>query len=1318
MTQDLNSIPLDPMALPLHGTRLIEASAGTGKTYTIAALYLRLVLGHGGENAFLRPLTPPEILVVTFTNAATEELRDRIRTRLLQAAGYFRGEGEGDVFLALLKSEYTGEELPGKARLLEEAARWMDESAVYTIHAWCHRMLHTHAFDSGSLFELALETDDGSIFETAACDYWRTHFYALPVDELNELLSCVKLRDPFTLLEKVRPFFSMDAVDDIPDSPFDLIRQRHMLIERARRCWASDFSGAVDALRRAQKDKSLNGNKYRKASLENWIDEMKCWVEDRGPLPGDKILEKFSAAGLAAGVSKKGVPPVHAAYDALDALRDELGGMDIDAALSIHAAAEIRERVALEKERLSLMGFDDLLTRLGTALEGEGGERLAEVIRREFPVVMIDEFQDTDPLQYASFSRIYSGRADLFFLMIGDPKQAIYAFRGADIHTYLAARQSADGAVYHLARNYRSTKGAVDAVNRIFSVASDYPEGPFLFRERIPFEPVSAQGTHERLVVDGKPVKALNLCRMEQDEPVNKTGEGGYISRMADAAASEIVRLLNLGACRPPRAGFQACSMVPTEDDIKTDDIAEKQSDDGDNRLKSLRPSDIAILVRSGDEAVAIRKALNDRGVSSVYLSDKESVFDTGEADDLLYLLRACAEPTNAGFVRTALATRVLSLSFARLDRLNHDEAAWEHEVERFKSYQASWNTQGVLPMIRRLLLDFHVPSRLLSEPGGERCLTNLLHLSEILQSEAVRLDGEKSLIRWFAERLETPAPGSDELILRLESDDDLIRVVTIHKSKGLEYPLVFLPFICTFREVTARNTPVVRYHDEHGKIRIKRKPDKADLEKADMERLQEDMRMLYVALTRARYAAWLGVGGMGNITRKHGEKTLLHLCGLGYLLSGGEMITVSGLSERLENMVGDCVHIGVQCLSDSGMEPYLPNDISEALTPAESFKGSISRQWWITSYSGILRSALMQAFQSMEGKRTALSVVLPQSASEEQLLESEAEMHVEAGSATDGFAMPGTVLPDDVIEKDSELSMGAFRGSLDEMPPDSPSESLFQGDIEPFFQDADGRSIHDFPRGPEPGIFLHDLLEWAANEGFDRVATDAGRVLIPGKVAEMCERRAWGEWAEVLTDWMGRLLTTPLNISGFRHEPGLALADLSFRDCRAEMEFMFSARHVHTGLMDSWIQSDIFPADGFPGLKRPMLKDNRVHGMLKGFIDLVFCHQGRYYVMDYKSNYLGKTPLFYGRETMLAAMLEHRYDLQYVLYILALHRLLKSRLKDYDYDRDVGGAVYLFLRGVDGHGHGVFADRPPCDLIQRLDDYFSGEKGKERDAE
>lgn len=1358
---------LNPLTFQLHGTRLIEASAGTGKTYTIAALYLRLVLGHGGERSFSRPLLPPEILVVTFTNAATEELRDRIRRRLTEAAQFFRGlRSDADDFLITLRGEYSEESWLTHGERLDQAAQWMDEAAIYTIHSWSQRMVRQHAFDSGSLFDLELSVNDGKLLEDAACDYWRSHFYNRSKEEIAELKSMVSISTPQDLLKRVIPLINLskerssyssdkpidtsDAesafFENLPD-PFDILKERRELIEVARSIWASDLNSAIELLKKAQADKTLKGNQYTLSSLNSWLEELKLWVEKRGPFPCEKVIQKFSATGLISGTAKSRTVPTHPAFDAFDTLLAQFAenhylaspkNKNFQYLLYSYAAAEINKRVDSVKDRLALIGFDDMLTRLERALCKPGNGRFSEVIGNQYPVAMIDEFQDTDPLQYRIFSRIYLNRPDRGFFMIGDPKQAIYAFRGADIYTYLAARQDCEGNLYTLGKNFRSSREMVEAANQIFTFPGDdraaHPDGTFLFRDKIPFEPVTSEGRDERFVVQepgGAAISGVTLCHLNQQTPLKRSGRDGYIERMAQPFADKIVHMLNLAAENPPRAGFIAednrgggglqnsvTGYGFEQENFQESDTEPLHLNPQSPIIKPLRPSDIAVLVRNFHEADAIREALAMRNVRSVYLSDSDSVLESGEALSLLYILRACAEPTNDAFLRSALAAPLLALPISLLDELNQDETAWENQVDRFRNYLSIWQHQGVLPMVRALLFDFAIPSRLLMEPSGERKLTNILHLSEILQRAASNLDGEQALIRWFAKELkgQNRDKDSDEMVLRLESDDELIRVVTIHKSKGLEYPLVFLPFICTFREVTSRNS-VVRYHDELGQLFIVVNPEKEDLAAADRERLAEDMRMLYVALTRSIYACWIGVGVIGRILAA-GEKSELNLSALGYLLSGEKSILSADLVKKLEELKKGSPYIEIESLEVSNPlchkpELYHYKNRERSLAPARHFSGKIPRGWWIASYSALLAGARMavdmvakvQPDGGSKGDTDTIST-----ADRDAQLEKEGVSHLKSTfSEIFTLTAPDSPVHDQLQEYASEPSAS---------PEINPSE----------------RTIHTFPRGPEAGTFLHELMEWAAKEGFCRISSDSQYLLC--KIRALSARHGWDGWADFLTQWLQTLLQSPLKLSsdalsadpftGGGRVTEITLATLSPGQCQAEMEFMFAADNVQISEVDKALHAAILP-----GMARPALQQNRLNGMVKGFIDLLFCYDGQYFIMDYKSNYLGRSWKSYTRSEMNNAVAEHRYDLQYILYTLALHRLLKSRLGNrYDYGRDVGGVIYLFMRGINMESintdkvtfegvnsevmsqdsHGVYFDKPPHDLIDMLDSCFSGD--------
>ncbi|WP_432706495.1 exodeoxyribonuclease V subunit beta [Azotobacter salinestris] len=1213
-----------PLALrfPLHGSRLIEASAGTGKTFTISALYLRLVLGHGGEAGFSRELLPPEILVVTFTDAATRELRDRIRARLVEAAGVFREEVPGDALLQQLRGDFAPERWPACARRLDIAAQWMDEAAVSTIHGWCQRMLREHAFDSGSLFTQTLETDHGELMAEVVRDYWRQHCYPLSGAALGWVMEHWGHPDAL-LKDKLRPL--LGEAQPLPAEPLGALLERALAeqagalarLKEGWDAWADELEALLDA---AVKAKQVDGRKIQARYYQPWCEKLRAWAAgEAAGLDLGTGFARLTPEGLAE--AWKGEPPQHPALEALRELPARLKALpDPDAPARRHAAAWVCRRFEQEKRRRAEMGFDDMLTRLDAALQGDNGERLAEVIRGQFPVALIDEFQDTDPLQYRIFDRIYaieSNRADGGLFLIGDPKQAIYAFRGADIHTYLRARQATTGRHYDLDTNFRSSHALVSAVNRVFRLAEqrETGHGAFLFREGaanpLPFLEVGAQGRQEIWQVEGRAQPALSLWHLESEAPLPGSA---YRTQMAECAASEIARLLTLG--QQGKAGFAR-----------------------DGRLQPLCPSDIAILVRDFKEAEAIRTALAARGVRSVYLSDKDSVFASPEARDLLLWLRACAEPDVDRPLRAALASRSLGLALAELEQLNQDERIWERRVMQFRGYRQRWQRQGVLPMLHQLLHDFDLPQRLMARPDGERALTNLLHLAELLQRAAAELDGEQALIRHLSELLAGEIQAAEEQILRLESDAALVRVVTIHKSKGLEYPLVFLPFVCAFRAVEGGGP--LQVHDGERR-RLVLNPGEAEVARADRERLGEELRLLYVALTRARHACWLGIADLcvGNA-----KKSRLHDSALGYLLGGGAPLAVTAALEQWLAPLDVAGESAVLKAPEASNERFVEQASAHSKPHWRTPGRRAAEHWWIASYSALRTDAGEEAIAVPAGQAPA--------------------------------------------------------SRFDDAAPDSPAAQKAADDerVSVFVPLRAGETptLHRFPRGPNPGTFLHGLLEMAGREGFAALAEKPAR--LRELIARRCQLRGMPEWIEPLADWLLELLTTPLALGG---DARAALAGLG--QYQPELEFWFEARGVDVRRLDALVQHQVLP-----GLPRPALAKDRLNGMFKGFIDLVFEHAGRYYLLDYKSNWLGEGDAAYTAEAMAAAVAGQRYDLQSVLYLLALHRQLQARLPGYDYDEHLGGALYLFLRGSRTAGQGIHHVRPPRALIETLDALFKG---------
>ncbi|MHA7845577.1 exodeoxyribonuclease V subunit beta [Serratia sp. D1N4] len=1166
---------LDALTLPLFGERLIEASAGTGKTFTIGALYLRLLLGLGQAAAFHRPLTVEEILVVTFTEAATEELRGRIRSNIhaLRIA-CVRGRSEDPLF-SLLMAEIG--DLPDAAAQLLAAERQMDEAAIYTIHGFCQRMLTHNAFESGILFEQTLIQDELPLRRQACADFWRRHCYPLPLNVARAVSQ--EWSGPEALLSDLAGYLQGEA-PALRQPPKDdetvLMRHEQIVarIDAIKTQWRAN-AGELEAL---ISQSGVDKRSYSSKHLPNWLNKVGEWAGQQTQdyqLP--KELDKFRQSILLEK-TKKGEAPRHGLFVAIDELFAE--PLTLRDLIMARALSEIRTSIAQEKRQRAELGFDDLLSKLDAALQSAGSEQLAQAIRQRYPVAMIDEFQDTDPQQYRIFQKLYIGQPDCGLLLIGDPKQAIYAFRGADIFTYMRARSDVS-AHYTLETNWRSSPAMVGSVNRLFAQV----ENPFLFSQ-IPFIDVAAAQKNQGLVFEwqNKPQPAMQFWLQQGDG----VGVSDYQQLMARWCAAQIRDWLSAG-----QAG-------------------EAWLVNGDKR-RSVQASDITILVRSRAEAALVRDALSALAIPSVYLSNRDSVFDTPEAKDLLWLLQAVLAPEQERTLRSAMATGLLGLDVTALDCLNQNEQAWDALVNEFDAYRTHWQRRGVLPMLREVMAQRHLAENLLASPGGERRLTDVMHLGELLQEATAQLDSEHALVRWLAQQIAQPNRQSDNQQLRLESDRHLVQVITIHKSKGLEFDLVWLPFVGNFRQQQQ-----VLYHDRKTfQALLDLNANEESIAWAEEERLAEDLRLLYVALTRSVYHCSIGIAPLFLGTRKKQGETDLHRSALGYLVQAGQAGDAAYLKESLQKLATGGIKLALVDAPDE--HPWQPQTTAAAELAAKHFSRRMQDFWRVTSYTGLQQHGT-----------AGMQELLPR-------------LDVDAAGEY-------------VADKAPELTP------------------------------------HTFPRGAAPGTFLHSLFE----------TLDFTQPLDEKTLLEQLQKQGFEEhWLPVLKEWMQVLLNTPLNDSG------VALSALKPQFKQAEMQFYLPIN----GLLQARELDQLVKRYDPLSVHCPELNFQQVQGMLKGFIDLVFCWQGKYYLLDYKSNWLGEDSSAYTQQAMERAMAEHRYDLQYQLYTLALHRYLGHRLADYDYNHHFGGVIYLFLRGVDAEhpGNGIFACRPEEALVQGMDRLFSG---------
>ena len=1118
------STPLEP------GITVIAASAGTGKTFTLAALVVRLVAELG--------IPIQRLLLTTYTVAATAELRDRIRARLIATLAAVKGgDAEGDEFLAALLPV-----LPGNAaERLESAVRDFDEATISTIHGFCQRALRELAFETGTSFAPELVTDTTALFREVTEDYWRRHIYGAPSLLAASLASTELSLD--TLLHALRNLAGRPNTRVIPDAgEYEPARANLLsLLEEFRREWPA-WRDAVNEL-------LVEGNGWGKSG--HYADQLAPMVKalDAAAAPGANGAILVTACSAFCHLTnekiKNGtnsrkckVPIEHPLFSFCDRFAD--ARQKFHETTIAHFLEWSRGALDTSKSERNVLLFDDLLLRLHAALTSQGDESPAmKQLGARYDAVLVDEFQDTDPIQAEIFLSVFGSAQHRLFL-IGDPKQAIYAFRGADLFAYLGAIGKASRH-YTLRQNQRSSTAMVAAVNTLFQRATD----PFM-DARIPFEPVEAAGRADKkpLRVNGVTRPPFHFWYWKSDQRI---GRGAINSELPGIIVAEVTRFLQSGATIGDRA---------------------------------VVPGDCAVLCRSNAQAQDVAARLAENGVPAVVLSNA-NVFDSEEALELRAILASLADPGRDQLLRNALATVALGATMATFQDFETHPAKWESIRQRWLKHHDNWRELGFIRMFREFLRIEQVRPRLLAQRNGERHLTNLQHLAELAHgaAEAEHL-GPSALLHWLGEQSKPGAAG-EEAELRLDRDDSAVRVITAHKSKGLEFPVVFCPYLWTHAGL---REGALRFHDATGQMvyDLRETPDDDHHIRAQDEAFAEEMRLLYVALTRAKHECHVVWGPFGNGNKKEKDPEVSALLSL--LEPLGKSPTFATLAIHaasrspkqfegtIDNLCASSPDLFAQTILPVAEATRFEVAKSVAKAPAAlSFKGKIDATWRSTSYSTL-----------------------------------------NAG-----------------IDYEAE----AFERRLAD-------PALLKG-------------IHAFPRGLKAGTCLHDILEHVDFAG------------TPEERAELLTRKL-RQHAMFSPENVASVEALLQEILAVLPAPALNRAS-----CLRELEF-----HLPAGILTP-AELQRF-TDGAP------LTFDRQRGVLTGFIDVVFEHDGRYSVIDWKSNWLGIGSDAYDASTLDAEMKRHRYALQRHLYLFALHRFLRSRLPDYDPSIHLGEAYYVFLRGLD----------------------------------
>ncbi|MBF0572323.1 MAG: exodeoxyribonuclease V subunit beta [Desulfamplus sp.] len=1259
----------DITSAPLKGRAVIEASAGTGKTYAIAGLFLRLVVEAN--------LKVNQILVVTFTVAATEELRDRIRRRLREGLNALaKGcTGSDPVLLWLVEKYKNNKNAASNAfNRLKEALVCFDESAIFTIHGFCQKMLSENAFESNSLFDTELVSDSNELLIQVCRDYYRKHF--LTMDSF--LFSNPKIKDinPDYLLKLINNLSVDPDFHIIPDNlPYDSY-DKDALLNAAKELqnfylyiqneWKKEGKTIKENILNAQDNKAFNGTFIKKttyintiAEMDNYIEDSDCWSIIKSDNSKKKErrndIEKLTNRFMQEKAKDINKLPIHSFFNEIEQFIDLLDKVDnmirlfcLELKIDFLKSAG----TALNKIKMTrnVRAFDDLLLSMHKAV-GSGETLMSEAVRKRFSAALIDEFQDTDPLQYAIFTNIfkniYSTKEEkikedqkkcerfnnILLYLIGDPKQAIYGFRGADIYAYLKAKDNV-GSFYTLGTNWRSDGGLVTAVNNLFDMKG---RNPFLI-DGIGYIPVnhSPDRVDGSIYVDDKPFFPMNIAFIDKSLCKSKRSEGFITKNDAEDfatkfTAGKISELLNLGA--------KGRAVI-----IEKGKISLLSQNEG----KIVEPQDIAVLVRTNRQGFLILEELRKLEIPGV-IYGAGSVYDEIEAVEIERFMRAAAEPSNEKQLKTALITPLFGFDGSKILEFTSSEHLYDSIQSEFLDYNTIWKKSGFISMFRYMLVKREVKAKLLAYTGGERKLTNYLHISELLHIADVKLKpGIDGLINFLAKkRLSNGSQStndksdSDEYKIRLETDEKAVKIITIHKSKGLEFPIVFSPYLYDVRG--AGDDDFVRFHDKDKRQTLDIGSQYFEQNKNIMieENFAESIRLAYVALTRAKYACFTIWGKISSSEHSalswifHGDKAAGKDSSIARSTGNLAQLTWEEIKSDVDKIAQSSNKtIGVEVVGDITYETYLPAKNRRAILAYRNFQqgdGFVPYGWKISSFTSIIsgRDSQTPDHDEMEDSPSLLEP-----------------------------------LKAEPLKK---------KISLSELPTQEISESSF----------------FNFPKGARAGSCIHEIME---NIDF----TKPNIQIIKEKIEKFGFKESELQKVE-------DMLTCVLS-SDLMPDSGIYLKQIKNEHRINEMEFFLPISNANSTAIASIMEKygSVTTADFALTMKN--LGFSQKNGYLKGFIDMVFFYNGKYYLLDWKTNHLGNSFDDYSLPLLSVEMIKSGYVLQYLLYTVAVNGYLKNRVIDYNYDNHFGGVFYLFMRGIKPNSEtGIYFDRPDKALVDEL---------------
>ena len=1121
----------DAREVLLQGSNLIEASAGTGKTYSIAILALRLVME--------KNIPIQEILMVTFTKTAVAELETRVRLFIRLAHMACVGQKiDDDKINDLVLQSIDQFQRPEVERRLKTAILFLDETSINTIHGFCQRTLNEYAFETNQIFGSGAtsEVELNEVLEASVNQFWRKEINCLESELLRYLEAGFNRKDLKEFAKNVLGGQVLVVAESFEADFLEPGKQKQLIAN------LTEFEVAIETVINEAKayvetnydelmDKVL-ADTYAKKDFPELLDNVDELFKNILKLRDKKYVVKIFGDLL--DILDKVVGPQNELQYAVDLFTNKLQQFALE---------QIVNEVKKLKDRNSFLTFDDMIQKLYHAVVEVKHPTLRDALRMKYKAVFIDEFQDTDQMQYEIFSHLFTEAPSILFF-IGDPKQSIYAWRKADINTYFSARKTVNN-VYGMNTNFRSSNAIVAAQNAFFKPTPSFDT--FEFRGA---------------------ADAIEYINVEAPKDNQK---GDFVLGMAAEKPMSIIKAKSKK------------TIVSSTAAIVMELLGDKGYGIVSNGVRrSIKPSDIGILVRNNYESKDIKLILSNSNIPAITI-DETKLSDTLEAKELLYVLRAVYDISRSN-INKALMTNLSGLSLDDVLIINE-----EFVLNQFKSYQESWIENGVYVMLMRFISDYKVKSRLLDQDhsNGERQLSNILQLLEILhKNQTFNQYAPNELINWLQKSVENSASTGDEFEQRIESDEDAVKILTIHKSKGLEYNIVIAPHLDlqpVVRGYPSFREPVDSTYCFGNQRLLSNEQNEALL----LQLNQENRRLIYVAITRAKYKCYV----FSNTSSKQSEGSSL---------------------SPIVKAIGDEKPDEIEFVEPPALDTSFRYKSADVKFPIEYAK------------------APHFDLKEVNWRKLSYTYLNPEHPIVPKL---------SSGIGQDEYG--------DFIFK--KLKKGAFSGNL--------LHSIFEN------------------------IAFNDAYHW------DKV------------VKRFLKRLALVNqdlYNEQLLNLLNHVTETELN-DGQRT---FKLSEVSNAVRLNEFEFDFSVKPFQTQSIKQL---------STPEVPFHLRTADHLEGMMNGKIDLFFEHAGKFYILDWKSNFLGDRVEDYDHDKVWAAMDENNYHLQYHIYTSAVCKYLKMRKPDFNYEMEFGGVFYLFLRGVrKGGDFGLFFNKPEPSLIDKLTNILS----------